>query len=158
MLQLTSETTPENIRQLEDQILAVAAQRGADQLRKARILLVLDELLTNIRLHAYPDKPGPVRVEILPKVGMDDTLLHIRVHDWGPPFNPLRDSAAPALGKSLDEQPEGGLGLHLVYNMVCGLKYERILEEPPSNGCNLLCLSFPLARSATECAASPVSN
>ena len=144
MLQLECETTPEQIRVMQDKILAVAVDRGADQLRQSRMLLVLDEILTNLRHHAYPEKPGPVRIEILPRIGRDDSLLHLRVHDWGPPFNPLRDSEPPVFNDTLDDRPAGGLGLYLVYNMVCGLRYERAWEEPPSRGRNQLSLSFPL--------------
>lgn len=144
MLQLACETTPEEIRLMEDRILAVAEERGADQMRRLRMLLVLDEILTNVRRYAYPEKPGLVRVDILPQVGDDDVLLHMRIHDWGPPFDPLRDGEDPVLEPSVDKRPEGGLGLYLVYNTVCGIRYERVWEEPPSRGRNQLSLSFPL--------------
>lgn len=144
MLRFAGVTTPEEVRMLEDRILAVAMERGADQLRQARMLLVLDEILTNIRLYAYPDAPGPVRVDVLPQVGDEDTFLHLRLHDWGPPFNPLLETPPPDVSGPIEQRPVGGLGLHLVYNMVCGLRYERVWEEPPSEGRNQLSLSFPL--------------
>lgn len=144
MLHFTCATTPEEIRQIEDDVLSVAVSRGADQLRQSRMLLVLDEILTNVRKHAYPDRPGLVRVDILPQVGEDDCLLHLRIHDWGPPFDPLGDTPVPDVGAGLDERIEGGLGLYLVYNMICGLRYERVWEQPPSGGRNQLTLSFPL--------------
>lgn len=150
MLHFTCSATPEEIRQMEDRILSVAAERGADQLRQSRMLLVLDEILTNVRKHAYSDKPGTVRVDVLPQVGEDDALLHLRVHDWGPPFDPLRETPVPNVDACLDERTEGGLGLYLVYNMVCGVRYERVWEPPPSEGRNQLTLSFPLTAPETE--------
>lgn len=150
MLKLECETTPEQIRLAEDKLLEIAVERGADQLHQSRMLLVLDELLTNIRRYAYPGKPGPVRIDVLPRVGDGDNLLHLLIHDWGPSFNPLNDSNIPQIDADLDSRLPGGLGLYLVYNMVCGMRYDRVWEQPPSSGRNQLCLSFPLTGPADE--------
>jgi anti-sigma regulatory factor (Ser/Thr protein kinase) len=139
-------TTPEQIRDLENQILAVAVERGADSLRQSRMLLVLDELLTNVRLYAYPKGPGPVQVDILPASHDDDDLMLMRINDWGPFFDPLREMPSPDISAEIDERQQGGLGLFLVSNMVCGLRYERVGEEPPSDGRNQLSLGFPLSQ------------
>ncbi len=144
MLQFECETTPEQIREAEDRVLALAVDRGADRLRQSRILLVLDELLTNIRKHAYPDAPGRVVIEALPQTGDDDKLLHLRILDWGPPFDPLRDSEHPVLTGDVEDRPAGGLGLYLVHNIVCGLAYSREQEPRPSKGRNQISVSFPL--------------
>lgn len=155
MLTLSCVTTPEEIRRLEDDILAVADVRGVDPLYRSRMLLVLDELLTNIRLHSYPDGPGKIRAEILPKVGEDDTLLHLILHDWGPPFNPLSDTPVPMLEADIEDRPVGGLGLYLVHNMLCGIRYERVRELVPFDERNQLVLSFPLCRRSRQPAAQP---
>ena len=144
MLTFEYTTTPEHIREIEDRVLAVAVERGAVDLRQGRILLVLDEILTNIRLYAYPDGPGPVRVEILPPRGEDDALLHLEINDWGPPFDPLNEAPSPSLTHELDGRPIGGLGLYLVNNVVCGIAYSRKHELLPSKGRNQLRISFPL--------------
>jgi serine/threonine-protein kinase RsbW/sigma-B regulation protein RsbU (phosphoserine phosphatase) len=107
-------------------------------------LLVLDELLTNVRLYAYPKGPGPVQVDVLPVVHDGDDLMLMRIHDWGPIFDPLREMPSPDVTAEIDDRQEGGLGLFLVSNMVCGLRYERVGESPPSGGRNQLSLGFPL--------------
>ena len=144
MLKFESTTTPEHIRDIADQILAVAVEQGADQLRQSRLLLVLDELLTNIRSYAYPAEPGPVRVEILAPDNEGDAVLHLRISDWGPPFDPLRGTGPPVLDADLELRPIGGLGVHLVRNMGCDLAYSREFEAPPSEGRNQLTVAFPL--------------
>jgi len=145
MLQFDCTTTPEQIRDIADKVLALAVERGAEQLHQSRILLALDEVLTNIRVYAYPDGPGPVQIEVLPPDGEGDAVLHIRIKDWGPPFDPLCDAAPPtSLEDDLDLRPIGGLGLHLVRTLVHGLAYSREHEPPPSGGRNQLSVSFAL--------------
>ena len=145
MLRLDCTTTPEQIRDIADRVLAVAVERGAEQLYQSRILLALDEVLTNIRVYAYPDGPGPVQIEILSPGGDDDAVLHVRITDWGPPFDPLSDAALPtSLEDDLDIRPIGGLGLHLVRTLVHGLTYSREQEAPPSGGSNRLSVRFAL--------------
>ncbi|MDL2290690.1 ATP-binding protein [Desulfovibrio sp. OttesenSCG-928-F20] len=144
MCLLESLSTPEAIRQIEDEILAVADRRGVDALRRSRMLLVLEELLTNIRLYAYPDGPGRIAVEVLPRHGDDDRIMHLYLDDWGPPFNPLEKDEMPDLTGNIEDRPIGGLGLFLVRNMVCGISYNRTIEDAPLGGRNRLSLSFPL--------------
>lgn len=158
MLTLSCVTTAEDIRRIEDDLLAIAVERGVDSLHKARMLLVLDEILTNVRTHSYPENVGPVRVEVLPQKGEDDLILNLILHDWGPPFNPLLDSPPPALTPDIGERPIGGLGLHLVHNMTCGIRYERAAEPPPSLGRNQLTLSLPLSRLPDSRSGNPSPN
>jgi serine/threonine-protein kinase RsbW len=137
-------TTAEDIRLVENSILAIADERAVDSLSRARMQLVLDEMLTNIRFHSYPEGPGSIHIIIYPQVGDGDFILHCVIQDWGPEFNPLVDSPKPELWENIEERPIGGLGLHLVHNMRCGLRYERVREGAPSAGRNELTLSFPL--------------
>lgn len=144
MCRFESMTTPEAIRQIEDDVLAVAERRGVDPLRRSRMLLVLEELLTNIRLYAYPDGPGLVAVEVLPRHDEGDHIMHLYLDDWGPPFNPLDRDELPDLSGGVEDRSIGGLGLFLVRNMVCGISYRRLAEDAPFGGRNRLFLSFPL--------------
>ena len=45
--------------------------------------------------------------------------------DNGKPFNPLTDSEAPDIGAGLDERKIGGLGIHIVKEMMDSVEYAR---------------------------------
>lgn len=138
------ETAPEAIRQLEDDIVACAIERGASTKAQACILLVFDELLTNIRLYAYPGKLGRVRVELLPHDPQNTNSFQARLFDWGPAFNPMQDFAQPDLTTNLENRAVGGLGLHLINQTGCLDSYSRIAATDKSEECNRVLLNFPL--------------
>jgi sigma-B regulation protein RsbU (phosphoserine phosphatase) len=87
------------------------------------LTLVLDELITNIISYGYADfDEHPIDVTI----ALRGDELTIRVEDDSEPFNIL-EAPAPELDLPLDERtkPVGGLGIHLIKNMVHGIHYKR---------------------------------
>lgn len=92
---------------------------SADLIHEIR--LVVEELYANIVFHAYPDRPGNVRVRCF----MDsDGSFCIRFMDWGIPFNPLT-CKPPNLEEEFGDRAIGGLGIHLVKQLVHALGYDR---------------------------------
>ena len=88
--------------------------------------VILDELLTNVARHAYPDdRPGWVGVELVPR---GDGAWQLTVVDEGPPFDPL-ERPAPETADTLDEAIPGGLGVHLVRNMARSARYDRVANR-----------------------------
>jgi sigma-B regulation protein RsbU (phosphoserine phosphatase) len=105
------------------------------------LTLVLDELITNIISYGYADfDEHPIDVTI----SLQGDNLTIRVEDDSEPFNIL-EAPAPELDLPLDERakPVGGLGIHLVKNMVHGIHYKR------ENGKNVLTLHKNISK--THC-------
>jgi len=105
------------------------------------LTLVLDELVTNIISYGYADyDEHPIDVTI----AIDGDLLTIRVEDDSEPFNIL-EAPEPELDVPLEERdkPVGGMGIHLVKNMVHNIEYER--EE----GKNVLTLTKNISK--TQC-------
>ena len=105
------------------------------------LTLVLDELITNIISYGYADfDEHPIDVTI----ALQGDDLTIRVEDDSEPFNIL-EAPAPELDLPLDERakPVGGLGIHLVKNMVHGIHYQR------ENGKNVLTLHKNISK--THC-------
>jgi anti-sigma regulatory factor (Ser/Thr protein kinase) len=83
--------------------------------------VLLDELLSNIISYAYKDDEEhfiDVRVEVVPD------RLAVTVSDDGKPFNPFSGNA-PDTGLGIEEREVGGLGIHLVRNMVDEVVYNR---------------------------------
>ncbi len=103
--------------------------------------LALEEMFTNIALHAKPatsPEAGatPIRVTVSLDVrsrdgrdgrdGSDDIVMEIR--DTGAAFDPL-SAARPDIDASLDDRPVGGLGIHLVREMMTEVRYSREGQE-----------------------------
>lgn len=85
------------------------------------VQLALEEHLTNILSHGYdPNNPGPVTV----RFQLEEDDLRVEVEDQGPPFNPLEHPAVD-VNRPIEERPLGGLGIHLMRQLVEELEYRR---------------------------------
>ena len=93
--------------------------------------VALDELLTNTGAYGFtgrgdvePRGAGEIRVEA--KLGED--RVSVTLSDDGRPFDPF-GVAAPDTTLPLEERQLGGLGLHLVRQMVDEVSYQRIADR-----------------------------
>ena len=83
--------------------------------------LALDELLTNIIFHGFSDdSEHTIRITIIP----EKVVLCIIIEDDGIPFNPVKFEV-PDMPRTIDECKIGGLGIHLVRNLVDDICYRR---------------------------------
>ncbi len=96
-----------------------------------KALIVAEEIFVNICHYAYT-----------PQVGMADiyctaheTTVQLCFVDSGTPFNPLQHQE-PNTSLPTHSRQEGGLGIHMVKNLVSKLDYER------KNGQNRLCINM----------------
>lgn len=83
--------------------------------------IVLDELLNNIISYAFKDDQGH---HILVKFQLKYLRLIITIEDDGIPFNPFR-TESPDTELSITERNLGGLGIHIVKNLVDEYHYIR---------------------------------
>lgn len=83
--------------------------------------LALEEVLTNVISYGYADADDH---EIEIRIRLDVGTLTLEVEDDAEPFNPL-GVAIPDLAQSARDRPIGGLGVHLVRNVMTGLAYRR---------------------------------
>jgi serine/threonine-protein kinase RsbW len=96
--------------------------------RKPRfaVELILEEVVTNVIHHAFEGVPatqqGPHMITV--DLAVSERGVHLWVTDDGRPFNPL---SAPRLdvGQPLMERLQGGLGIHLVRQMMDSMAYRR---------------------------------
>lgn len=86
-----------------------------------KILLCIDELVTNIIAHAYNDKLEHA-VQLECRVLDDKVELELR--DDGVPFDPTKQ-VRPNVKVSLDDRSIGGLGIHLVTTLMDTVQYRR---------------------------------
>lgn len=85
------------------------------------INLVLDELFTNIVSYGCEDRGNDTVRFTISRIGDD---LFIKMEDTCIPFNPLT-SEPPDMTCGLAERCIGGIGLHLVRQMMDHLQYRR---------------------------------
>ena len=99
--------------------------------------LALEEVLVNIIRYGYPEGG---KHEILVWLSVEQDSVIVSVEDDGTPFNPL-DAPEPDIHLPLEKRPIGGLGIHLVKNLMDGLEYHR------SEGQNRLVMRKHITRS-----------
>lgn len=109
---------PEMSRFLED----IAEKLSMDPAIATQVQLAAEEAVVNVMNYAYPeDKKGDVTI----KVSSDGHTLQLTIIDSGIAFDPTaRDKVDTSL--SAEDRPIGGLGIHLVMNLMDSVNYERI--------------------------------
>lgn len=97
------------------------------------INLALEELFSNVVFYAFNDgKEHFIRVKFS-MTGTDTIVLTIE--DDGQPFNLLDKPPADTVDLPLEKRPVGGLGIHLVKEMMTNVEYRR------ENGDNIVTLT-----------------
>jgi serine/threonine-protein kinase RsbW len=102
----------------------------------SRILILLEELITNSMKYGYPDRPECGRAEIV--LAFDGGRLEIEFIDDGCAFDPFA-APPPNLEERLESRTPGGLGLHILRSLTDSAQYER------RNGNNVIRLLRTLA-------------
>ena len=83
--------------------------------------IALDELLANELSHGMAGRDGCL---VTIEAELDQERVIVTLTDDGPPFDPFRQ-AAPDTTLSVEERPIGGLGLHLVRELMDEVRYQR---------------------------------
>lgn len=101
---------------------AFARDCGLADDERSRLLVILEELFTNVVAHGYGGgfAAGSVGVAL----GWSPSRLTIDFVDEGPPFNPLA-YPEPDLDAPAEQRPIGGLGITMVRAMVDRARYWR---------------------------------
>jgi anti-sigma regulatory factor (Ser/Thr protein kinase) len=110
--------------ELDRLALALEQFREAHELSEDviyRIQLALDEIITNIIKYGFDDDSEH---DIGVSIDLIEGDISAVIEDEGRPFNPL-EAPEPDLNVPLEERQIGGLGIHLVRNMVDGAEYQR---------------------------------
>jgi anti-sigma regulatory factor (Ser/Thr protein kinase) len=86
--------------------------------------LVLEELFTNSVSHGGC---GGVADAVRIRLRAAAEGVELEYLDRGLPFNPL-DAASPDITAPLRDRPDGGLGVHLVREIMQDVRYRRVAE------------------------------
>jgi anti-sigma regulatory factor (Ser/Thr protein kinase) len=104
-----------------DRVKAFCARRGAESSAIFAINVALEELLSNTMSYGYADDRDH---EIVVEIWREDTDLVIDIADDARGFDPTQ-VAPPDLDLPPEQRPLGGLGIHLVRNMMDRMEYRR---------------------------------
>ena len=127
--------------QLRAPLAELAAKLRIPERETDKLLIAADEVFSNIAAYAYPEGGGTIEIQVAKN--SNGTELYMTFADRGIPFDPLEvrppDTAAPPAVRQV-----GGLGIHIVRNLMDGIVYRRT-----GDGRNLLTLTKRLTP-ATE--------
>lgn len=115
---------PNSLEALEPLHSAVAGfcrSRGIDPDSEFKIDLALEEVFSNIVRHGGADGRAH---EVVVRIHGGRGRVCISVEDEGRPFNPLRQPEVD-VGAALSERRAGGLGIHLVRQLLDEVRYQR---------------------------------
>ncbi len=124
---MTIKNKVSEIGRFQGQFAEFAAEQGISPTMMQKVQIVLEEVLSNIVFYAYDDDRDHDIV-----ITMDSTeerlKLTIVIVDDGVPFNPL-EVEKPDTSLALQDREIGGLGIHLVINLMDEVTYERRGEQ-----------------------------
>ena len=101
---------------------AVCEAVGFNSTLTMKMTLAIEEAVVNVMNYAYPrGTKGDVTIEAL----SNDVRLKFTIIDSGTPFDPTVHSDVDTT-LSAQDRPIGGLGIHLVRNIMDSINYERI--------------------------------
>jgi serine/threonine-protein kinase RsbW len=84
--------------------------------------LALEEVFMNVAMHGTP--AGSVVPQVECRLAVAADAIELVVEDDGPAFDPLQQ-ATPDLEAALEDRPVGGLGIHLLRQMMDEVAYLR---------------------------------
>ncbi len=120
----------ENLSAIRCWLEDAAADLGADPSAVEGLVQAVDEAATNICVHGYGDKPGPIEIEVTRQA---DALV-VRLRDQAPPFDPTV-IPSPDVTLPLERRPLGGLGFFFIRQFT-----DRVDYSPRPEGGNELTL------------------
>jgi anti-sigma regulatory factor (Ser/Thr protein kinase) len=110
------------IPHLIEWVEAHCAASGVDREVAMKLALALEEAVANVIRHGFPGSPLPHRLAV--RLDIDPDAVTAKVIDNARPFDPTGVSP-PDLTSSLEERRLGGLGIHLMRELMDGLDYRR---------------------------------
>ena len=122
------------IKRLTDILYKLCEENDIGNKVLCDVTLALEEIFANIVHYAYEDdKKHSVKIHIK----IQDDVFALEIKDDGKPFNPL-DNPLVNTKAPFEERKIGGLGIHLVRNLMDELEYKRV------NGKNILTMKVRL--------------
>lgn len=127
---LTVPATLGHLEELTGMVTGLLKEHGFPEKTIFEMDLAVDEACTNIIRYAYMPGEGEVTLECT----VTPTSATVCIIDSGHPFDPLAVEP-PDLSGGVEDRPIGGLGVHLIRNLMDTVTYEY------TGGKNILCMT-----------------
>ena len=141
-IELTIRNDPSDMSVVRETLDRFGAEQGVPGRALIDLQVVVDEIVSNVIKYAWPEAGAH---ELVVRLTVDDSGVEVEVVDNGQPYDPREAPAAPRSAPGSMPRP-GGVGIHMVKQLVDGFEYERvdehnrvrltkrcIVEAPPSN-------------------------
>ncbi|MGP1271963.1 MAG: ATP-binding protein [Phycisphaerales bacterium] len=120
-LEVRMRSEPMYLAGAREMVVGLARRIGFRDGEAGQIALATDEALANVINHGYGRRPdGPIWIRLWPRVVGGDAGLTIVIEDEGTQIEPER-----ICGRSLDDIRPGGLGVHIIREVMDEAKYEK---------------------------------
>ena len=136
---LTLKNEIEELNKLPEFVEAVCEDAGVDTGLIVSLNLALEEAVTNVVLYAYQNGEGFVDIDAV----YNKKCLKFVITDTGIAFDPTKKEAVD-ITLGVEERSIGGLGIHLVRQIMDSVNYERV------DGKNVLTLRKILTHGTTR--------
>lgn len=114
------EARAENLGRIRDFLEEACRETGVGRSDTHGLKLAVDEACTNVVEHGYAGMPpGPLTVAF----HSDSGQIAVTIRDRGRPFDPACAPAADVVS-DWDKRPVGGLGWHLIRQLVDEIRYD----------------------------------
>jgi anti-sigma regulatory factor (Ser/Thr protein kinase) len=137
-IRLTVTATLDRLPALLEAVGEVCDAAGTDASTRHDLRLAVEEACVNVMRHAYRDRePGELTLDVAHAPWQGVPAIRVLVQDHGMPFDPLQ-LAAPQLGTEAEQLSIGGLGVHLMRQVVDVLRY----HHDAATGNNLMLVKY----------------
>jgi len=120
--ELNVEPQVSEIPRLLDWVEACCGAEGIAEEFRYKVMLALEEAVTNVINHAFADVPPPHQVRV--RLDITAERFAAEVIDNGRVFDPT-SAPDPDLTLPLEQRTPGGLGIHLMRNVMDRLHYRH---------------------------------
>lgn len=110
------------LKKMSEAVSAWCKGNGISGAVEFHVNLALDEIVSNVIRYGWEDY-GEHQLHV--RLSRLANEIRVEVEDDATPFDPL-EVPAPYLDRPLDERPVGGLGIHLVRQIMDGMEYRRL--------------------------------
>jgi sigma-B regulation protein RsbU (phosphoserine phosphatase) len=118
---ITLSNNIDEVPQLATFVDEICEAIGIDMSTAMSLNLAMEEAVVNVMDYAYPvGTKGNINIE----AKANDQRLKFVITDWGTPFDPTAKTEVDT-SLSAEERPIGGLGIHLVRQIMDSINYER---------------------------------
>jgi serine/threonine-protein kinase RsbW len=116
----------ENLKGVRDFIRTSLKNHGIDDLNISEMVLALDEMCSNLMIHAHDCNPNEV-FELHILVDKNDPVV-FEIIDDGSVFD-INQFNEPSIDNIIHEKRKGGLGIRLVKSIMDSVEYQKMKDK-----------------------------